>query len=244
MNYYINPETFAGAFPIPMGIVDNHLKLAKPEHIKVILYIYRNMSNDVSIEDISNATGVDEYDINEAFMYWEDAGLLIKKNATVLPKPKNEKPIVARDKKPTRADIAKRGLEDPKIRHLLNEAQFKFGRGLKSNESSTLVWLCDDRGLDVSIILIILQLAAEEHGLGSCWVHIKDRPHLKDDPSAGTAEQWLTENLPIIPEGWSPLCVVAVGYPEVPAKPHAPKDDSDKVLWIDPMQAHTPKCRA
>lgn len=89
--------------------------------------------------------------------------------------------------------------------------------------------------VNCAISTTILQLAAEEHGLGSCWVHIKDRPHLKDDPSAGTAEQWLTENLPIIPEGWSPLCVVAVGYPEVPAKPHAPKDDSDKVLWIDQM---------
>ena len=39
----------------------------------------------------------------------------------------------------------------------------KLGRNLKSNESSTLVWLYDDLGLDVSLILMIVQYAAA-HG--------------------------------------------------------------------------------
>ena len=39
----------------------------------------------------------------------------------------------------------------------------KLGRNLKSNESSTLVWLYDDLGLDVSLILMIVQYAVA-HG--------------------------------------------------------------------------------
>lgn len=113
-----------------------------------------------------------------------------------------------------------------------------YGSALLAGAPVAIVVCGDEQASDLwevncSISATILQLAVEEQGLGSCWVHIKDRPHLKDDPSAGSAEEWLSENLPIIPEGWRPLCVVAVGYPEVAAKPHAPKDDSDKVLWVE-----------
>ena len=46
---------------------------------------------------------------------------------------------------------------------MLNETQLKFGRNLKTNETSTLVWLYDDQGLDVSLILLIVQYAVT-HG--------------------------------------------------------------------------------
>lgn len=162
MNYYINPQTYSTAFPIPSQIVDNHLKLAKPEHILVILFLYRNISSSPSINEICITTGLDEYDVNEALMYWEDAGILLKNDAAHTLK-ETETKAVAQSNKPTRSDVARRGLEDPKIRHLLCEAQFKFGRGLKSNETSTLVWLYDDLGLDISLILIILQLACDKN---------------------------------------------------------------------------------
>ena len=162
MNYYINPQTYSTAFPIPSQIVDNHLRLAKPEHILVILFLYRNISAMPSIKEICAATGIDEYDVNEALMYWEDAGILLKKDASPIIKESEPKAVIE-NKKPSRRDVAKRGLEDPKIRHLLGEAQFKFGRGLKSNETSTLVWVYDDLGLDVSLILIILQLACDKN---------------------------------------------------------------------------------
>ena len=163
MNYYINPMTFSAPFPIPTAIVDSHLKLAKAEHIKVILYIYRHMSEEITLDDIIIGTGVDKYDIEEALLYWEDAGLLVKKDSAAPVKKEPLPETVSRSQKPSRADVAKRGLEDAKIRHLLSEAQLKFGRGLKSNEAQTLVWLCDDMGLDVSLILIILQLAVDRN---------------------------------------------------------------------------------
>lgn len=86
--------------------------------------------------------------------------------------------------------------------------------------------------INATISTTILQLAAEEHGLGSCWVQVKDRPRIADDPSAGTAEEWL-RSIVDIPATWRPLCVVALGYPEAPLKPHNPTDDSDKVIYVD-----------
>lgn len=160
MNFYINPACLTSAFTVPAAVVDNHLKFTKAEHIKVLLFVMRNMMSDVSEQAIAEATDLSEYDVNEALLYWADAGILCPKQNAVTAAPKKEKEkVVAKSEKPTRADVAKRGNEDPKIRYLLRETQLKFGRNLKSNETNTLVWLYDDQGLDVSLILLIIQYA-------------------------------------------------------------------------------------
>ena len=198
MDYYINPTSFSAVFTIPTLVVDRYLKLAKPEHIKVIIYILRNMSNEVSEKEISENTGVKEYDVKEALLYWADAGILLPKENNPLEKKveKAEKSVL-RALKPERGDVAKRGLEDPKIRYMLQEAQIKMGRNLKTNETSTLVWLYEDQGLDVSLILLIIQYAVK---CGHCnirfiestavdWVNRGiDSISLADKELAGMAE--------------------------------------------------------
>ena len=160
MNFYINPACLTSAFTVPASVVDNHLKFVKAEHVKVLLFVMRNMMTDVSEQAIAEATDLSEYDVNEALLYWADAGVLCPKEKSVTAASKKEKEkTVAKAEKPTRADVAKRGNEDPKIRYLLRETQLKLGRNLKSNESNTLVWLYDDQGLDVSLILLIIQYA-------------------------------------------------------------------------------------
>lgn len=158
MNYYINPQYFTAVFTVPAAVVDNHLKFAKAEHIKVLLYIMRNMMSEVDETEIKNACGVSDYDVKEALLYWADSGILLPKDKPVIAENKHQSKSVTKIEKPTRADVARRG-DDPKIRFLLRETQMKFGRNLKSNETSTLVWLYDDQGLEVSLILLIIQYA-------------------------------------------------------------------------------------
>lgn len=157
MKYYINPTAFSAVFTLPVSVVDNHFKFAKPEHIKVLLYVMRNMSSDPEEAVIAKECGVSEFDVSEALLYWADSGILLPKESAV-PSKTEEKVIVRKNQKPTRSDVANRA-DDPKIRYLLREAQNKFGRILKSNEASTFVWLYDDQGLDVSLILLIIQYA-------------------------------------------------------------------------------------
>lgn len=160
MNYYINPSILSSVFTVPVTAVDNHLKFAKPDHFKVLLFVMRNMLNDVDTKEISLNTDLSEYDVEEALLYWADAGILCPKNnlpVNSFDSPK--KKTIAKAQKPTRNDVAKRGDEDFKVKYLLREAQIKLGRNLKSNEASTLVWLYDDEGMDVSIILLIIQYA-------------------------------------------------------------------------------------
>lgn len=157
MVYNVNPTCLSSVFTLPSSVADSHLKLANPEHIKVLIYIFRNLAEGIDVNKISAASGISEYDVNEALLYWADAGILLSENN--IPVKAGGTKAVTKAEKPNRSDVAKRGLEDEKLRYLLHETQMKLGRNLKNNESTTLLWLYEDMGLDVSLILLIIQYA-------------------------------------------------------------------------------------
>jgi nitroreductase len=72
--------------------------------------------------------------------------------------------------------------------------------------SKTDIWV-----ENASISATFIQLAATAMDLGSCWVHVRDRLRSKDDPSKGTAEEYLRGLLGIRDE-YSVLCVIALGH--------------------------------
>ena len=79
---------------------------------------------------------------------------------------------------------------------------------------------------DTSIATIIVQLAAESLGLGSCWIQVRQRPHSKD-----RAAQDYVADLLHLPPGVMVEAVVAVGYPAERKSAHP----QDALLWL---QAH------
>ena len=81
-----------------------------------------------------------------------------------------------------------------------------------------------------SISATILQLLAEDMGLGSCWVHVNDRQHNDEEPEGGSAEDYIKGLIPQCTP-YRIECVVAVGYPAASPKPRKDTDDSDK--WFE-----------
>ena len=67
---------------------------------------------------------------------------------------------------------------------------------------------------DCSIASIILQLEAEDLGLGSCWVQVHNREHNK----TRMANEYIKELLGV-PQGKSVLSIVAIGYPDQVKEP-------------------------
>jgi len=67
---------------------------------------------------------------------------------------------------------------------------------------------------NASISATFIQLAATALDLGSCWIHVRDRMRSKDDPSKGTAEDYLRSLLGIREE-FGVLCVVAIGHEQI-----------------------------
>ena len=71
---------------------------------------------------------------------------------------------------------------------------------------------------DCSIAAIVLQLAAENLGLGSCWAQVRLRSH----DGTSTADRYVKELLGL-PDSYAVECIVGVGYP-AEEKPGHPAD--------------------
>lgn len=69
---------------------------------------------------------------------------------------------------------------------------------------------------DASIASIIIQLAAESMGLGSCWIQMRNRYHRDGRPAQEHIEQLLD-----IPEQCIVQSVIAIGYPAETKEPHS-----------------------
>ena len=162
MSYTINPAAFSAVFTVPCDVADKHLKLATASQLKVLIYVMRNLSCGINAENCAEALSLPLSEVEDALLFWSQCNLLIGEA------PKVEEPIktpVITTEMPTRADVIRRGMEDERVALLMREAQLKFGRGLKQNESSLLVALYDDEGMDVSLILMLLQYATSN---GKC----------------------------------------------------------------------------
>jgi len=78
---------------------------------------------------------------------------------------------------------------------------------------------------DCAVAAMVIQLAAEDLGLGSCWVQIRLRPH----DATSSAEEFLKKLLGL-PASHVVECILAIGYPdEVKAGHPAGSLPSDRV---------------
>ncbi len=229
MGYKINPTVYSSVFTVPGAVADNHLKLASGEHIKVLLYIMRNIAEGINEEKIAESTGASPYDVKEALLYWADAGILLPDTLEEATTEEIKPKAVKRAEKPTRNDVALRGAEDEKIRYLLHETQLKLGRNLKSNEVSTLVWLYDDEGLDVSLILMIVQYAAAHNKANIRFIE-------------STAVDWINRGIDTLPaadeelrkiaiseQAWGIVCSAFGLERRKPSK----KETEQSYLWVE-----------
>ncbi len=74
------------------------------------------------------------------------------------------------------------------------------------DQSATDLW-----EVNCSISATLLQLAAVDLGLASCWVHVDGRAHRKAEPNGTTADQ-VVRTIVDIPENYGILCGIAIGY--------------------------------
>jgi nitroreductase len=74
---------------------------------------------------------------------------------------------------------------------------------------------CDVWIEEASIVAILLQLAAQDLGLGSCWIQVRERFQSKQKKT----EDYIKDILSI-PAQYTVECVIAIGYPDEEKKPH------------------------
>ena len=168
MGYYINPNELGSMFVVPSSVVEKHIKLASAVQLKVLLWCLKNTDKGYNSSLAANELRLDETAVLEALSFWCDCGVLCNTEETAKTKPtppaaeKPKKVIRNYAIKPDRIEAAKRGLECEEIAFILRESEQKFGRVLRQNEISTLVWLYDDQGISASLLLMIVGYAVSE----------------------------------------------------------------------------------
>ena len=95
----------------------------------------------------------------------------------------------------------------------------EHGSGFLKDAALGIVVCGDDTKSDVwvedcSIASIVVQLAAQSLGLGSCWIQIRKRPHSQQK----SAEEYIQELLGI-PKHMKVESIISIGYPAEVKKP-------------------------
>lgn len=120
-------------------------------------------------------------------------------------------------------------IQDEKMLKNLSEAR-EHGSQMLVNAPLAIVVTADTTKSDVwiedaSIAAIIIQMQAEDLGLGSCWVQIYDR-----EKEPGLNSETYVKNLLNIPDRFAVLCIVSIGYKNELKQPHdTEKLDYNKV---------------
>ena len=159
MNFKLNPTKLLSTFNLPKSVVEEHIKLAGGTQLKVLLYCFNTLSEEINPNNIAAALKISVNDTVDALGFWSELGYFnsdeTEKTVETTPKKVIKKEII----KPSREDIVDLAKNDDKIKFILDEAQKKFGRLLRANETSTLVWLYADEGLSPAVILMAIDYA-------------------------------------------------------------------------------------
>ncbi len=148
---------------VPSEIIDEHLGKASGLYIKVILYILR--TNTIDLTKISGTLSVPESDVEEAIRYWVSCGILpeevtqqlseIKKQQKKTSESAKESIGSTSTMKNTAAPPPVAGREE--VRFLLTTAEQILARPLTSTEQQGFVFFLEEYDLPADVIVMAIE---------------------------------------------------------------------------------------
>ncbi len=176
MGINIDLGKWGSVFAVPTSVVDEDLKLASAQQIKVLLYVLRHSSEIITEKSIASALDIDHDDVSDHIAYWKNNGVLSMQTTTAeniteakTPPAENVKPKknvtetaeksprrLTRPTKPDSIFVAQRLNNDSELAALVNEVQEMMGKPLSSGDTATLVMLHDTDGLPCNVLLMLI----------------------------------------------------------------------------------------
>ena len=146
--YLLNLGAWNTIFAVPCAVVDQYLKIASPNQLKVLLWVLRHADHGFEPKEPAQALGLSEDAVEEALLFWQqDANLLTINGVEIKPTadgtqaipadspspavpavaapvpepPAKARPasILTRPQKPDNAFVAKRMAESEEIAYLM-----------------------------------------------------------------------------------------------------------------------------
>lgn len=171
MDYCFNGGCWGAVFAVPQSVVDNYIKLANEAAVKVLLFVLRNSGRNFSSEEIAAALNLRENQVEEAFLFWENANILSKgkeSEPAETVRPEKKEPAAPAEKsvrkssipsgtsynlKPT--EIAERVKTSEDVRVMFTMAEASFGRPLNHTEQRSFIWMHDYLGMSADVLITI-----------------------------------------------------------------------------------------
>ena len=189
MSFEINPYAYKSIFAVPTSVVDDNIRLASVLQLKVLLYMLRHSEKNLSGEDIAAALSLDKADAEDAMIFWQERGLLIKSDEEAKPVlhiegttdvtitksvPETQEVPEVQTKKvsdipisrPSHEQIATRLKECKEFSGLFAEAQAALGKTIGYDGQSVLIMMHDSYGLPFEVILMAIEYAVSQQKTG------------------------------------------------------------------------------
>lgn len=185
MSFEINPYAYKSIFAVPTSVVDDNIRLASVLQLKVLLYMLRHSEENLTGEDVASALSLDKADTEDAMIFWQERGLLVKSDETAKPllhieattdvtiTKDPEEPVQVQKKvsdiplsRPSHEQIAARLQECKEFSGLFAEAQAALGKTIGYDGQSVLIMMHDSYGLPFEVILMAVEYSVSQKKTG------------------------------------------------------------------------------
>jgi len=172
MSHKLNLGAWSSVFAVPAAVVDNYIKLAGGNNLKVLLFILRNAGSEIEADEISSSTGVKTDDVKDALLFWEQTGIFAMRENEIIPadmpiKSESVRPVtnfkkieLEREPRFCPKEIAGAVRGSKGMDFLFRECERIFGRPLRHNEQNSLMIITEDVGIPAECALMLVEYCA------------------------------------------------------------------------------------
>ena len=168
MDHKLDCGILGGIFAVPNSVVDNFIKLASGEAIKVLLFMLRNSGQSLSAKDIAAALNINEEQVEEAFVFWENANIF-SSSAEAVSDIRSAEPVAQPAEAAKKAsvpdrsnynispsEIAVRIEGSEEIKGFFFTAEGIFGEPLNHTQQRSFIYLLDYLGISAEVLLMVI----------------------------------------------------------------------------------------
>lgn len=201
MAYRLNMGGWNNVFAVPASVVDNYIKLASGDNLKVLLFFLRHGGTMFTNEDVAQCTGISPSLVGDSIKYWEQRGLIAMEGVELTPKEQPESNIIFKKNEPVKQEVSSlkkvditrnpefkpieiastvRGSEA--VKFLFSRCEQLYGRPLKHAEQNALMIIVEEAGMPVEVAIMLVEY---------CFAINKNTPaYLK-----ATASDWVERDI-------------------------------------------------
>lgn len=172
MNYKLNLGSWNNVFCVPSVVVDNYIKLASGDNLKIILFFLRNAGTVMEPANAASLLGLSEEQVSDGLEFWVQRGIILKSDGDMAPSNQMQpaqiiqaSPTISAAKKVALerapdfapAEIAATVRGNNKADYLFKRCESLYGRALKHNEQRSLMLIIEDVGMPVEVALVMIE---------------------------------------------------------------------------------------